>query len=54
MYNSQAITKIRVNTSLPINAGMKFPRVPVKRTTGIFGLTLAIVAFVPVLFVLFI
>lgn len=52
--DSQAITKIRANTSLPVNAGMKFPRIPEERTTGIFGLTLAIVAFVPVLFVLFI
>lgn len=52
--DSQAITKIRANTSLPINAGMRFPRIPEKRTTGILGLLLGVTAIVPVLFVLFI
>lgn len=52
--SSQAITKIRVNTSLPINAGMKFPRMKETHTTGIFGLLLGVTAIVPVFLVLFI
>jgi hypothetical protein len=54
MCSSQAITKIRVNTSLPINAGMKFPRMKETHTTGIFGLLLGVTAIVPVFLVLFI
>lgn len=52
--DSQAITIIRDKTSLPINAGMKFLRMPEERTTGIFALVLGIVAIMPVLLVMFI
>lgn len=54
MRLSQQITIIRGNSPLPINAGMKFPRMREEKTTGIFAFVLGVMAFVPVLLVMFI
>jgi hypothetical protein len=54
MRLSQQITIIRGNCPLPMNAGMKFPRMREEKTTGIFAFVLGVMAFVPVLFSIFI